>query len=105
MTQKALEDFVRFRITELRMEKKVSERKMGHELGKSTAYIRGITSGKSLPSLSALFEIMDYFQKTPSEFFATLEADSSKQMQVSKRVLALDEDTARKVDIFLDWIT
>ena len=39
------EDFVRRRITELRLSKNISEHKMSLDLDKSGSYIRGITSG------------------------------------------------------------
>ena len=45
------EDFVRRRITELRLSKNISEHKMSLDLDKSGSYIRGITSGAALPSL------------------------------------------------------
>lgn len=63
------EDFVRNRITELRLKKGVSEYQMSYDLGHSRGYVYNISSGKSLPPLSELFAICDYFGITPSEFF------------------------------------
>ena len=63
------EKFIRDRITELRLQKDVPERKMSIELGHSTSYIRGITSGRSLPSMSEFLYICEYLGITPSEFF------------------------------------
>ena len=54
MADKQYEDFIRSRITELRMKKGVSEHKMSLDLDKSGSYIRGITSGTALPSLKEL---------------------------------------------------
>lgn len=62
------EAYVRERITELRMRKNVSEHRMSLELGKSGSYIRGITSGTALPSLRELFNIIAYFDMSPSDF-------------------------------------
>ena len=56
------EDFVRNRITQLRLQKGVSEYQMSYD-------IYNISSGKSLPPLSELFAICDYFGITPAEFF------------------------------------
>ena len=67
------DDFIRQRITELRIEKDVSEHRMSLDLDKSGSYIRGITSGAALPSLKELFNIISYFEITPAEFFAPLE--------------------------------
>ena len=64
-----MEDFVRNRITRLRLSKGVSEYKMSYDLGHSRSYVNNITSGKALPSLSELFAICDYFGITPKEFF------------------------------------
>lgn len=59
------------RITELRLKKDVSEYQMSYDLGRNKNYIRAITSGRSLPSVAVLFDIIDYFDMTPSEFFNT----------------------------------
>ena len=63
------EQFIRERITELRESKQVSERKMSLDLGHSTSYIRSISSGKALPSLSELLYICEYLGISVSEFF------------------------------------
>lgn len=63
------EKFVRNRIAQLRLQKGVSEYKMSYDLGHSRGYIYNISSGKSLPPLSELFAICDYFGITPAEFF------------------------------------
>ena len=42
---------------------------MSYDLGHSRGYINNITSGKSLPSLTELFAICDYFEITLPEFF------------------------------------
>ena len=49
------EQFIRNRLTKLRQQKQVSERKMSLDLGHSTSYIRSITSGRALPSMSNFF--------------------------------------------------
>ncbi len=63
------EQFVRNRITELRIKKGVSEYKMSYDLGHSRGYIYNISSGKSLPPLTELFAICEYFDITPAQFF------------------------------------
>ena len=61
--------FVRDRITQLRLQKDVSEYRMGYDLGHSRGYIYNISSGKSLPPMKEFFAICDYFGITPLEFF------------------------------------
>ena len=63
------EDFVRDRITQLRLRKGVSEYQMSYDLGHSRGYIYNISSGKALPRLKEFFAICDYFELTPQEFF------------------------------------
>lgn len=63
------EEFLRERICQLRINKKISEYQLSLELGHSQGYIQSITSGRVLPSMKAFFDICDYFNLTPSEFF------------------------------------
>lgn len=62
-------EFVRERITQLRLQKGVSEYKMSYDLGHSRGYINNISSGKTLPSMTEFFAICEYFSITPIEFF------------------------------------
>lgn len=62
-------DFVRERITQLRIQKGVSEYKMSYDLGHSRGYIHNISSGKTLPSMTEFFAICEYFNISESEFF------------------------------------
>ena len=63
------EDFVRERITNLRLKKGVSEYQMSYDLGHSRGYVYNISSGKALPPLKEFFAICDYFEITPQQFF------------------------------------
>ncbi|MBE6813235.1 MAG: helix-turn-helix transcriptional regulator [Ruminococcaceae bacterium] len=64
-------EFVRERITGLRVQKGVSEYRMSYDLGHSRGYINNISSGKTLPSMAEFFAICEYFNITPVEFFDT----------------------------------
>jgi len=61
--------FIRDRITQLRLQKGVSEYQILLDLGHSRGYIQNISSGKSLPSVEGLIEICNYFGLTPVQFF------------------------------------
>ncbi len=63
------EDYVRERITQLRLKRGVSEYQMSYDLGHSRGYIYNISSGKALPPLKEFFAICDYFEITPQQFF------------------------------------
>ena len=95
------EAFVRNRITELREQKGVSEHRMSLELGKSGSYI---TNGISMPSLRELFNIMEYFDLTPTLFFAPMDDPDSLRGIIGKKLLALPDEDLEKVAVFLDWI-
>ena len=62
------EDFFRQRLTDLRLQKGVSEYQMSMALGKSKGYIQQISSGRALPQMKMFFEICDYLEVTPLEF-------------------------------------
>ena len=76
------EQFIRNRITELRVLKNISERKMSLDLGHSASYIRNISSGRSLPSMEEFLYICDYLDITPMEF---LTMGNNPQLQSEKR--------------------
>ncbi|MBR4949441.1 MAG: helix-turn-helix transcriptional regulator [Clostridia bacterium] len=61
--------FIRERISALRIKKNISEYRMSTDLGHSKSYIQSISSGRSLPSLSELLYICEYLGVTPKEFF------------------------------------
>lgn len=65
------EKFIRNRISELRIEKGVSEYRMSTDLGHSKSYIQSITSGRSLPSMSEFLYMCEYFGVSPKSFFDT----------------------------------
>ena len=84
-------NFVRERITQLRLQKDVSEYKMSYDLGHSRGYINNISSGKTLPSMTEFFAICDYFGISPVEFFDTKTANPKLSRSVLDALEKLDE--------------
>ena len=84
-------EFVRERITQLRIQKGVSEYKMSYDLGHSRGYINNISSGKTLPSMTEFFAICDYFGITPVEFFDTKSCNPKLSQEVSSVLEQLNE--------------
>ena len=82
------ESFVRQRITQLRLQKGVSEYQMSNDLGHSRSYIYNISSGKSLPPLSEFFSICEYFGITPMAFF---DDKQDNPMLIQEAVRGLNE--------------
>ena len=62
-------DFIRNRITQLRLQKGVSEYQMSYDLGHSRSYMYNISSGIALPPMLEFLQICDYFGITPAQFF------------------------------------
>ncbi len=62
-------NFIRERITQLRIQKDVSEHRMSLDLGHARSYIHGIVSGRTLPSMAEFLAICDYLEITPQNFF------------------------------------
>lgn len=65
---------------------------MSLELGHSRGYIQNISSGKSLPSITGLFEICEYFNITPAQFFDEQTDDPSLVSGLLKNMKNLKEE-------------
>lgn len=78
------EQFIRERITQLRLQKGVSEYQMSYDLGHSRGYIYNISSGKALPPMKEFLAICDYFEITPQQFFD----DSTRNPELIQKALS-----------------
>ena len=85
------DDFVRERITQLRLQKGVSEYRMSYDLGHSRGYINNISSGKTLPSMAEFFAICEYFDITPIEFFNEKVVNPKRVSQAAADLERLNE--------------
>lgn len=86
-------EFIRKRITELRLKKGVSEVKMSKDLGHSNSYITQITSGRSNPSIQELLYIIDYLGVSPKLFFTEEDIQEPILMQqINRDLKGLSED-------------
>ncbi|MBC5787071.1 MULTISPECIES: helix-turn-helix domain-containing protein [Clostridiaceae] len=85
-------EFFRQRLIELLEKNQIPQSRMSLELGRSPSYIRGLTSGRSLPKMDAFFDICEYLNITPAEFFAPLN-DSSVVEQTTSDFLKLSSDS------------
>lgn len=94
-------DFIRERITTLRLKKGVSEYKMSIDLGHSKGYIQSISSGRALPSLQEFLYICEYFGITPQEFFTSKEENTILINTIVKELRKMkDED----LELILNFI-
>lgn len=94
------EKFIADRITQLRMERDLSESKMAYDLGHGRSYINNITRGTNLLSMSSFLELCEYFNVTPAEFFMpALEKMSEKNIH---RYLKLNDKHRKEVNDIIE---
>lgn len=99
------DDLLRMRLTQIRLEKNLSERRMSLDLGKSSSYVRGITNGKALPSLRELFNIIEYFEMTPAEFFSGMTGEPTPRTALQDKLAKMSDEDIEKVSLFISWIS
>lgn len=92
-------EFIRSRITQLRIAKNVSEYQMSLDLGHSKSYIQGISSGKALPSMNEFIAICEYFEISPKDFFDGNTANPALAQKLLKEVSGLPD---RDMELLLE---
>ena len=94
------DEFVRQRLTEIRMQKNISEYKMSLDLGHSKSYIQSISSGRAMPSMCEFLYICEYLGITPQQFFSE---DIENPVLLDKAIAALkklnEQDLLRMIDL------
>ena len=85
------EEFIRERITQLRLQKGISEYQMSYDLGHSRGYVYNISSGKSLPPMKEFLAICDYFEITPQEFFEETAENPTQLHKILEKLKQLDD--------------
>lgn len=93
-------DFIGKRITELRLQKKISERKLSIELDKGENYIQGITSGNSSISIEMIYKICDYFEIPVWKFFC----ESEKQALVQTAAELMNDLNEEDIIMIIGFI-
>ncbi|MDR1892707.1 MAG: helix-turn-helix domain-containing protein [Oscillospiraceae bacterium] len=86
------DQFIRDRITALRIKKGVSEYKMSLDLGHSGSYVKSISSGRSLPPLKEFLYICEYLGVTPRDFFDEDLKNPALLQQAMDSLKALSDD-------------
>lgn len=69
MKAEEYQHFLRDRISELLKHRNMSEYELSYALGKNSGYINKITRGKSNPSMMEFFNICEFFEIKPTDFF------------------------------------
>lgn len=95
MTEKDISN----RITQLRLQKNVSEYKMSLALGHSKGYIQSISSGRTMPSLGEFLAICDYLEVTPQQFF---DEDNKNPILMKKLIDSLTKLDEKDLKMIMD---
>ena len=89
--------YIQERITQLRIEKGVSEYQMSLDLGQSKGYIQSISSGRTMPSMGQFLNICEYLSITPKEFFNAKAESPRLYGEVLKRLKKLEAEDINMV--------
>ena len=87
------------RITQLRIQKDISEKQMSRDIGRSASYLSAMQKNKSMPSLISLVAICSYLEVSLSEFFDFEDNTYPIRInQIKDELLTLDDE---ELDIIL----
>lgn len=93
------------RLSQLRNQKGVSARDMSLTLGQNAGYINSIESGKSLPSMTAFFDICDYLHLSPKDFFDIEAHNPYKINHLVKYAKKLNDKQLDSLNVLIEEIT
>ena len=86
-------NFISERIADLRIKKDTSARDMSLTLGQSEDYINRIENKRMLPSMIVFFNICEYLEITPEEFFNIKNENPKIIREIEETLLRVDEET------------
>lgn len=98
------DDFFK-RLTELRIQKGVSARDMSLSLGQNSGYINHIENKQTFPSLPVFFNICEYFNITPEQFFSTTYKDPACISSIIEGLKLLNPEQLHCLDIIIRDLT
>lgn len=98
------ENFVAFRLTQLRLQAGLSARDLSLSIGQSPGYINKIESRQNLPSLPGLFAICEYFQISPAESFDQNNSSPQKMAELTDELKGLSERQPKALAQLVDSI-
>lgn len=91
------------RLSQLRIEKGVSAREMSLDLGQNESYINRIENGKSLPSLNQFFNLCDYLNISPKDFFDEEKQNFQTIIPLYREAEKLSPDIAKHFLEIMKW--
>ena len=93
----SIKDFA-YRLSQLRMDKKVSAREMSLSIGQNEGYINNIENAKNYPSMEAFFYICQYLDITPMEFFDVGNVAPKKLERLTEKMKGLKSEQLQVIE-------
>ncbi|NBI11522.1 XRE family transcriptional regulator [Colidextribacter sp. OB.20] len=78
-------EYVRQRITELRLKRNISEYQLSYDIGHSKNYVHNIVTGYSQPSVKELLYLIEVLGVSPRDFFD--EESEFRNPQLAKQII------------------
>lgn len=98
------ENFIKDRIIYLRNQKGVSARDMSLSIGQNKNYINIIENGGTLPSISGLILICEYFNISLQEFFDTDNKSPNDIKELVEEIKSIDGNSIKHLTEFVKGI-
>lgn len=87
-----------YRLSQLRLSKKVSAREMSLSIGQNGGYINNIENGRNYPSMEVFFYICQYLDITPMEFFDVESASPKKINRLAEKMKGLKSEQLQVIE-------
>lgn len=89
------------KLSELRIKKGVSAREMSLALGQNSGYINHIENRQAFPSLPVFFNICEYFDISPEQFFSADTVHSSSMSTVIRDLEQLNAEQLHCISVIV----
>ena len=90
------------RLATLRIRLDVSARQMSMDMGLAPGYISAIENGRAQPSMRLFFEICDYLNVTPMDFFNTEAPYPADIERLARKLQLLDAESLTILEAVID---
>lgn len=64
-----------------------------------------LQTAKHSPSLRELFNIIEYFEMTPAEFFSGMTGEPTPRTALQDKLAKMSDEDIEKVSLFISWIS
>ena len=100
-----MKDFIRQRVSSIRISKGLSARKLSLELEMGSEYINQLECGRSNPSINFLVKFCEYFNISMSEFFDNGSKYPQEYQELFNKLNKLDANELQLVKNLIDSLS